>query len=91
MVNVFGDETGGGAGVRGPRGERGPPGNKGRPGPVGLRGPVGVDGRGGIDDICRWLPASFVLEQFRKMESACFLVRDERKDLKWDATKGYVE
>ena len=90
MVNVFGDETGRG-GRPGPRGVRGPPGSKGKPGPVGLRGPAGVDGSGGIDDICRWLPASFVVEQFRRTEKACFLVRDEKKDLKWDATKGYTE
>ena len=78
MVNVFGRRSGG-AGERGPRGERG------------LAGPHGPPGKGGIDDICRWLPASFVLEQFRKTEKACFLLTDEKRDVKEDVTKGYIE
>ena len=78
MVNVFGHKTGG-AGERGPRG---------LPGSAGARGPPG---KGGIEDICRWLPASFVLEQFRKTEEACFLLTDEKRDVKEDVTKGFVE
>lgn len=89
MVNVFGDVTGRG-GKPGPRGERGPRGDKGRQGSIGARGPTGADGRGGIDDMCRWLPARFILDQFRKTEKACFLVRDEKRDLKHDVTKGYI-
>ena len=92
MVNVFGDRTGKG-GKRGPRGERGPPGGRGRAGGAGARGQAGekgADGKGGIDDICRWLPTSFVLEQFRETEAACFLITDVDKDVVDDPTRGIV-
>ena len=78
----------------GEKGVRGPRGQLGATGPVGSRGPrggKGADGRGGIDDICRWLPASFVLEQFRKTEGGCFLLTDESRDIKKEDTSGYIK
>ena len=77
----------------GEKGVRGPRGQLGATGPVGSRGPrggKGADGRGGIDDICRWLPTSFVLEQFRRTEAACFLITDVDKDVVDDPTRGII-
>ena len=73
MVNVFGCSSS----------KRGPPGPPGEPGPPGKKG---RDGIGGIESIVRWLPQT-TLEEFRKNETACFLLTNPSKDLKCESGK----
>ena len=76
MVNVFGCSSS----------KRGPSGRPGEPGPPGKKD---RDGIGGIESIVRWLPQT-ALEEFRKNETACFLLTNPPKDLEFESGK-YVK
>ena len=52
-------------------------GDRGEIGPPGPRGPTGV---GGLESITRWFPA-LALEEFRKIELSCLLLKEPDKDL----------
>ena len=77
MVNVFGDAASAADGDT-------------HPGLRGRRGEKGDPGWSGIDEMCRWIP-DLTLEQFQKNNTCCcFLLTDPAKDLKKDASGGYI-
>ena len=69
------------------RSAKGRSGDRGEIGPPGPRGPAGA---GGLEMITRWFPA-LALEEFRKMELSCLLLKDPHKDLHVGSGGSYVK
>ena len=74
-IDIFGRSV---TGRSGDRGETGPP---------GPRGPAGV---GGLEMITRWFPA-LALEEFRKIELSCLLLKNPHEDLLVGSGGKYVK